>query len=466
MHGAIVLAGALLIALLLGPRFADWHWRGGLLVVAAVFVGSIILATALQAAFPMHLDISPWLVTAPLCAVASWLRQIDRQTNLASRLAVDASEHRRILRNLADNAFEGILLLSAEGRVDYVNPAAERLFGFRADEIIGGNIDRLLDRDAVAYLLSSEQAPLGLREATGIRKEGDPVMLEIAVSDANSRLGRSAANQEAIPRRLLLCSLRDVGERKRTETDFRRRRDRMMELSNQYSLNELAVGLAHEINQPLAAINAYLGGSLVRLSERADVPEGIVGAIKSALQQAQRIAEIVGRTRSQTKTFDLRLALIDVNETIREAVDLMKFELSSRGVSVTLDLAPELPSVELDKLQIQQVIHNLVRNAAEAMKDMPRAARTVRILSRNAPGPNVNILVADSGPGISAELAKRIFFPFVTSKKEGAGIGLSICQAVVERHGGTIHLKSLHGQPALFSIILPIRQTGQLRAAV
>ena len=246
----------------------------------------------------------------------------------------------------------------------------------------------------------------------------------------------------------------DITARKRVEDEAARLRDQLAQTSRVTTLGELAAAIAHEINQPLCAIvsNAettqdYLAGGSTDMAEVQD-------ALKDSAADGRRASEIIRRIRTLLKTRRAEQAPFDVNDAIREVVALLSHRLMRDGVAAVLDFASNLPPVFGDRVQVQQVILNLMANAAEAVLGGPADRRRLTVgtaRTREA----VMVTVQDTGPGVSPDLRDRVFDAFFTTKSHGTGIGLSISRTIVEAHGGRIWADSAAAGGAAFHFTLP-----------
>ncbi len=231
------------------------------------------------------------------------------------------------------------------------------------------------------------------------------------------------------------------------------------------ALGEMAAGLAHELNQSLAAIVGYARGCVRRL-QAGDPPTGaIVDVIEEISAQALRAGEVLRRIRDFVRSGEMRRERVDVNEVVRAAVRLAALEASQRGVSVPMALAPGRLPVDVDRIQIEQVILNLVRNGLEAMSGAPAEASRLVIATAPSERGTVEVSVADTGNGFAPEVAERMFEPFFSTKRDGLGLGLSISRAIVEAHGGRLWATANAGRGATFRFTLPVATSEGVDAA-
>lgn len=234
---------------------------------------------------------------------------------------------------------------------------------------------------------------------------------------------------------------------------------RLVQVSKMAVLGEVAAGVAHELNQPLTAINNY-AQACARLLKRpdTDVPT-LLEAMQEISAQALRAGEIIRSLRELANTRPTQSARTDANATIAEVTELLQTEAGSRGVRMVLDLAQGLPPVRIEHAQLQHVVLNLARNAFEAMESVPVSAREVAIQTRpTAPG-GVELIVSDTGPGLPASVRERLFDPFFSTKATGTGLGLPISHSIVRAHGGSLAYETRAAGGACFRILLPASDT-------
>lgn len=226
----------------------------------------------------------------------------------------------------------------------------------------------------------------------------------------------------------------------------------LIHVSRLTSMGEMASALAHELNQPLSAIANYMKGS-VRLLD-APVPDldRIRAALGDAGDQALRAGAIIRRLRDFVGKGEADTRLESLPKLIEEAGALAMVGAKESGVRLRFELATDTPLVVVDKVQIQQVLLNLMRNAIEAMREVP--SRSLTVATKTAPDRMVEVSVGDTGPGISPEVADRLFQPFISTKQDGMGVGLSICRTIVEAHGGRIWAEAAPGGGAVFRFTL------------
>jgi two-component system sensor kinase FixL len=248
----------------------------------------------------------------------------------------------------------------------------------------------------------------------------------------------------------------EIIERSRTEEESRRLRDELAHLTRVATVGELTTSLAHELNQPLTAImsNAQAVQRLLG-SDTPDMSE-VRDALTDIVNDNRRAGEVIRSLRKLLKQEDPQRKPVDINEIIQETISLVNSDFAISNISLTIDLSAELPSIVGDRIQLQQVILNLILNAVEAMRDVESDSRDLIVRTRYDDSSTITVEVQDSGIGIDAGKLGKVFDPFFTTKPDGLGMGLSINRTIIETHGGRIWAtQSLEGG-AIFSFNIPI----------
>jgi C4-dicarboxylate-specific signal transduction histidine kinase len=258
-----------------------------------------------------------------------------------------------------------------------------------------------------------------------------------------------------------VCS--DITDRKRAEEKLRdserRLLDAQMELARVTrvtTLGELTASIAHEVNQPLAAVVANAEASLRWLDRGTPDLDAVRRSVEWVISDGNRAGEVIRRVRALAKKSDIEMVPLDVNDVVRETIGLMQREVLSHQVSLRVELVPALPTILADRVQLQQVIINLVMNGIEAMQPVTDRPRELLIRSRQEERQLVLVSVTDCGVGISAENADRLFNAFFTTKSGGMGMGLSICRSIMEAHGGRLWATANIPHGATFQFTLPV----------
>ena len=364
--------------------------------------------------------------------------------------AIDRSS---LLEALQETSNDAIITIDARGLIQTFNTRAEFLFGYERGEVIGKNVKLLMpghfreqhDRYIANYLETGVKRIIGIgRVVTGERRDGSTFPLELSVGE--STLGG---------RTIFVGFIRDLTEMKAEQRRVQELQHELFHVSRLAEMGQVASGLAHEVNQPLAAIMNYLQVAQQLLKQQPDGGGAASNVLEKVEAQSKRAADVVKRLRAFIDRREVERKRENLSTLIEEALALGMVGPASSGLRVHLQIDRDLPHVEVDRVQIQQVVVNLVRNAIDAMAHSAR--RELRI-EASKEGNDVIVAVTDTGPGISPEVADKLFAAFVTTKPDGMGVGLSICRAIVESHGGRIAHDSAYVGGARFRFAVPTSQ--------
>jgi two-component system sensor kinase FixL len=373
-----------------------------------------------------------------------------------SRLRAAASQQSMLrreahLQSILDTVPDAMIVIDEHGIMQSFSLAAERLFGHRAAEMVGRNVKLLMpapyreshDGYLARYLVTGEKRIIGVgRVVVGERKDGSTFPMELAVGEMRS------GNQ-----RFFTGFVRDLTEGQETEARLQELQSELVHMSRLTSMGEMASTLAHELNQPLSAIANYLKGSRKLLESSSDQRVAMVrDAMDKAAEQALRAGEIIRRLRDFVARGESERRVESATKLIEEASALALVGAKDLGVRVRFAFDPDTDLVLADKVQIQQVLLNLIRNAIEAMDAAP--SRELVIATRRAESDMLAISVTDTGHGIAPEVRDQLFQPFVTTKRHGMGVGLSISRTIVESHGGQIRVEPNPAGGTVFSFTL------------
>jgi two-component system sensor kinase FixL len=361
-------------------------------------------------------------------------------------------------RRVVEAAPNAMVMVNVQGRIEMVNAQAERDFGYSRAELLGQPVEVLIpERFRRAhpglrgnFFATPQPRPMGVgRDLYGLRKDGSEFPVEIGLNPIETDEGT-----------MVLSAIVDISERIAAEDDRRRSERRVQDLQTELlhvsrlsTMGQMASTLAHELNQPLTAITNYLQG-LRRLAEGPLERARLIDVIDRVVAQAARAGQVIRRLREFVARGDTVRHSEPLNEVVEEAVGLALIGARQVGVQVSLQLDPLVGSALIDKVQLQQVILNLVRNAIEAMED-GEVRELLVVTRRESQTGGQEIRVVDTGPGIALDIAERLFQPFNTSKKTGMGLGLSICREIVEAHGGRITASANQPSGTVFAISLP-----------
>lgn len=376
----------------------------------------------------------------------------DFMQRLFSGRGAAVDDRTALLSAMEETSPDAIIMIDPDGTVRSFNAAAERLFGYARDEAVGRNVKMLMpphfraehDGYLSRYLRTGEKRIIGIgRIVAGEKKDGSTFPIELSV-------GESTVNGK----RVFVGFIRDLSEIQREQRRVQELQQELFHVSRLSEMGQVASSLAHEVNQPLTAIVNYLevARELVKAGE-GESARAFGEVIEKLWAQTTRAADIVKRLRAFIDRRDSETRVENLNVLVEEALALGLVGPASRGVRVVMDLESDLPAVVVDRVQVQQVMVNLVRNAVDAMAGSPY--RSLKITSRRE-GALTHLEVADTGPGVSDDVAQKLFQAFVTTKEEGMGVGLSICRTIVENHGGRIWFKNGEAGGAVFHVTLPV----------
>jgi two-component system sensor kinase FixL len=373
----------------------------------------------------------------------------DLQTQTAARLSSD-----RLLAQIVHSSDSAIISKTLGGIITSWNASAERIFGYSAAEAIGRDTAMLFPPD---LLPEEEKNMVQLRagrevhpyETVRRHKDGHDLTVLLSVAPIRDGAGRVIGASK---------TARDITERKQAEFQTHKLQSELAHVARLSALGQMSAAIAHELNQPLTAITNYVKAAH-RMLGSSDLSQKQIAGARDAMEKAAgqtlRAGTIIRSLREFIEKRDSDKTREDLNMLIKQAVSLGLVGSAASNVAVVLALAPDLAPVMVDKIQIQQVLVNLIRNSMEAMATVD----TCRITITTAPEGQgqVSIVIRDTGPGLAPEVQQKLFQPFVTTKQQGMGIGLMICQSIIEAHGGAIRSLSDDLGGAAFHIRLPVK---------
>jgi len=344
------------------------------------------------------------------------------------------------VRLLLDSTGEGIFGLDLEGNCTFCNRACIDTLGYHhADELLGQNMHDLIHHtrsDGSVQLLQEPRNDGYFSSSEGVHVD-DEVLWKANRSSFPVTFRSFPVRHEAEIVGFVVTFL-DITERKQVAEQLRLQRTELAHAGRLSTLGEMAAGLAHELNQPLTAISAFAEGSLLRLDRgRLSEPE-IVSTFGRIAEAAQLAGGIIRRLRSFVQKREAQYLSVDINHLVDDVHKFVEAELKQQKISIEFNLAATLPTVEADFIELQQVLLNLIRNASDAIVEDDDDEQFIAISTSENNAGFVEITVEDSGPGISQNMSEQAFEPFYTSKANGLGIGLGICQRIVEAHRGRI----------------------------
>ena len=363
------------------------------------------------------------------------------------------------LDSLLDTAVDGIILIDDEMRILVVNAACEELFGYSSSEVVGRNVSMLMPQDYARehdgyvehYMETGEKRIIGIgREVRGQHRDGTDFPLELSVGEALTPAGRQ-----------FVGIVRDLRPRKAVERRLNQLQAELVHLARVSAMDEMGSAVAHELNQPLTAVMLYLQAVTRRMHAlNGEGPKDpmLIETIEKAKREAERAGNIIQRMRHFVEKREPDRRTVDLAPLIADTIELTRVGTNSEGIAIELAIERDLPSIEADAVQVQQVLVNLLRNAFEAVRGS--TGPWVRVSSDHSDRA-ITLCIEDSGPGIPEEVHARLFKAFSTSKRTGMGLGLSISRSIAQNHGGDLTVDPGGPQPdggtrgARFMLTLP-----------
>ncbi len=355
---------------------------------------------------------------------------------------------------LLDAAVDAIIVIDHAGRIETFNAAAEVIFGFSAEDVLGKNVSLLMpepyrsqhDDYIRNYLESGDAKIIGIgRDVQGKRRSGTTFPIGLSVGEIPT------GSQPKF-----VGIIQDITERKRSEEEVHQIRERLSQFGRLSTLGEMAAGLAHELNQPLAAIATYTQACQRLIESGKSDDDEILAALKKCDVQARRAGDVIRRLRHFVQKRELGRQEVSCKKLIHDLAVLAEVDARNNRIPLTIDVDEGLPNVVVDAVQIQQVILNLIRNGIDAMSTMDQKDKGISVSVTMLKNGEIEIAVTDHGDGISEEAEKKIFQAFFTTKPTGLGLGLAICQSIVTSHGGVLSFASNPSGGTTFRFSLPV----------
>lgn len=473
--------------LLMPPALAAWYGGVGPAVLAVVLstAALVYLFTPPEYSFALSPERVPYVAVFSLFGLAmSWLavslRRAERSlvrareeleakvqertaelqwSNERLRAEIEARERAqeevRKQAALLSLAHDAILVRDLESRVAFWNPGAEDTYGWTSEEAMGHVTHELLQ---TRFPVSLQAADAALREQgkwagelTHITRQGATIVVASRQSLQRDERGAPSA---------ILEINRDITARKQAEEALRNAQVELARFTRVATLGELTASIAHEVNQPLAAVVTNAGACLRWLAREPPSLEEARQAAERILQDGNRASEIIERVRALVKRSPPQMSSLNINDTVLEVIALVRSEAQSAGVSLGTQLSADVPLIPGDRIHVQQVILNLIINAIEATRGVSEGPREVLVTSGIASQSHgVVVAVRDSGVGLSSEMLDHVFKTFYTTKPDGMGMGLAISRSIVEAHGGLLWGTPNKDGGATFQFILPARES-------
>jgi two-component system sensor kinase FixL len=344
-----------------------------------------------------------------------------------------------------------IATMSTEGRYLSVNRSLCSMLGYAEQELVGKSF---LD---VTHPEDVKKSAVYLRRLTEGTIEDYRLTKRYLHKDGRiveSVLHCSLVHDDENRPSMIIAQMEDLTERLRAEAEAQLHREQLAHVTRLRTVGEMAAGIAHEINQPLSAIGTYAQACSRMIEREPEDATEILEALGKIATQAHRAGEVIQRLRTFIRKQEGERVRLEVNDLVREVLKLAETDAREHDVRIVAELAEGVPSIQADRVQIQQVLLNLLRNAMESMRETDRAGDSV-IVTTDFDGDDVEITVRDSGTGIPAEIEKKLFRPFFTTKPSGLGMGLSISRSIVASHGGRLYFTRNPERGTTFRLTLP-----------
>jgi two-component system, LuxR family, sensor histidine kinase DctS len=416
--------------------------------------GLVLRATAYQPATSLTRDLLIGTIVLLSAAMVWSLTALRR--HFRERLGAEEKLRAEYaFRNAMEESMTtGMRARDLQGRIIYVNPAFCRMTGYSAAELIGqGSPHQYWAPEAADAIraawnrILAGDCPAEGFELRFMRKNGerfDVLIHEAPLVDAN---GKQTGWMGAIL---------DITDRKRSEEMERQQREQLQLTSRLVTMGEMASTLAHELNQPLSAINGYVTGSLNRVREGGYTQDELRTALESTANQANRAGRIIARVHEFVRRRSPTLSPCDINRVVEEALAFLELEARNLGATVITDLKPGLPELLADTVMLEQVVLNLAKNGLAAMSGTPQPQRELRVITSVTDDGQAEVQVIDRGCGVSSEVAAKLFSPFFTTKDAGMGMGLNICRSIIEFHRGRLWHEANPRGGSIFRFTLPM----------
>ncbi len=353
---------------------------------------------------------------------------------------------------IVDSAVDAVITVDSQGSIESFNQAANAMFGYRADEVRGQHCRSLM---AIGFYREFD------RYFQRNRVPADDAVRSVELNGCDKRdrefpIVLSLREIVDVEEKKYVVLIRDLTEQRQAEKEVREQRDVLAHVDRLNTLGEMAAGIAHEINQPLTAISMYAQSSLRFLQHDPPRLERLEGVLEKLSQQAHRAGAVIERMQEMTRPHQSHQKSIDAGRLLREIHGLAEVEAQIRNFIIVLRLDEDLPTVDCDPIQIQQVILNLLRNGMESMRaNRCKPGSKIVLQTRNL-GDRLRISIVDSGVGVSRKLEKQLYQPFMSTKESGMGLGLSISRSIIAAHGGQLEFSNNKGVGATFFFSLRV----------
>lgn len=358
------------------------------------------------------------------------------------------------LEALLDAAVDAIIVIDDHGIIERFNKAAEVLFGYDANEVCGKSLNVLMpvlpdgenhDNYLSTYLRTGVAKIIGTgRDLVAKKRDGSTFPMNLSVGEA--RLGDQLR---------FVGIMHDLTDQKRAEEEALRSREQMMHVSRLTTMGEMAAAMAHELNQPLAAIANYTAACQRLIGQGSKHRKDVEDALEAIGNQAHRAGEVIQRLRNFTRDQELSRSSLSISSILEEIRPLAQLDAKANNILMVEKVAEDLPPVVADRVQIQSVVLNLLRNGVDAMAGTPPDQRQLELTVDQISPESIRISIRDRGTGVSDKVRSNLFNPFFTTKKQGMGMGLAICRSIVVAHGGKLECFNNEDGGATFWFTVP-----------
>ena len=379
------------------------------------------------------------------------LKDVDDRKRAEDELRRSEARHRVVVETASD----AVVSIDETGTIILANAATKRIFGYEPEELIGkpltvlmpGAMGKLHEAGFKRYLATgARHLNWQGTEMTARRANGEEFPVEVSFGEMT-----------ADGRRVFTGFIRDISEKKRAEEELHNTQAELARMMRVMTVGQLTASIAHEVSQPLSGIITNASTCLRML--RSDPPniDGAQETAQRAIRDSNRASEVIARLRTLFSKKQINVEPLDLNEAAREVIALLSSELQRNSVILKQEFSEPLPTVQGDRVQLQQVILNLVRNASDAMTSIDDRPRQI-VLRTDLEGEHVRLLVQDTGVGFTPEVADKMFESFYSTKSDGMGVGLSISRSIVEANRGRLWATANDGPGATFAFSIPCRQ--------
>lgn len=384
-------------------------------------------------------------------ALAGSITRLEHEIAERENIARLAQESERKLRLVTDRIPAYIAYIDAQQRIRFVNKQDPEFDGLPQEQIVGRSVHEVIGEKRYASVKPHVDAVLGGRAVTFEKtldngREGTRTITSSFIPDVEG--DGNVAGYYAVTI--------DVTELRQSEKQLQQFREELVHAGRLSTVGEMAAGMAHELNQPLSAISTYCFAARRSLRHGGENGQDISGLLSKLEDQALRAGRIIERLRALTRKTPSERVEVDINRLVRDVLELTDSELRQHEIRLSVRLDEQLPPVFVDAVQIQQVLLNLIQNAIDAMRDVRQSQRRLEISTFLCSDDRVEVMVRDSGCGISADEERRLFTPFFTTKSKGTGMGLAISRSIIETHEGRIWLKRNMDRGAAFCFTLAV----------